>query len=79
MRLDNPIVHGECGKTWTGMLRSHCPACHRTFNRDSGAEAHRKGPHGPGRHCVDPATLGYTERDGIWYAPSAGNPWANRT
>lgn len=77
MRLGNqPIIHGACGKQWTGANRSHCPACHETFNRDSGAEAHRKGTHGGTRHCVAPSTLGYTLRGGIWYAPAPENsPW----
>lgn len=75
MRLANPIEHGECGKTWTGMLRAHCSACHRTFNRDSLADKHRRGPHGPERHCVDPAELGMVERDGIWYGPPADTAW----
>ncbi len=72
-----PITHGQCGKTWTGALRSHCPACHRTFNRDSGAERHRTGAYRDGgRTCTDPAALGFTLRDGIWYAPSSGEtPW----
>lgn len=74
------IVHGECGKSWTGGLRAHCPACHQTFNRDSGADKHRKGPYGGGRRCTDPATLGFTLRDGIWYAPSNGvNPFAAKS
>lgn len=51
------IIH-TCGSWWTGLSRAHCPACHRTFSCDSAADRHRKGPHGPDRHCVDPATVG---------------------
>lgn len=69
------FTHGECGSEWTGLTRSHCPACHRTFNRDGGAERHRTGRHGIDRRCQDPATLDYTERDGIWYTPAGDNPW----
>lgn len=71
MRLGTPITHGECGKSWTGMLRAHCAACHRTFNRDSLADKHRRGPFGDGRQCVDPDTLGMVERNGIWYGAPA--------
>lgn len=79
MHLSTPITHGACGKSWTGGLRAHCPVCHRTFNRDSGAEAHRTGTYSGGRTCSDPAALGYTERDGVWYAPAPANaPWGNR-
>lgn len=73
-RLDK-ITHAECGTTWTGLTRAHCPACHRTFNRDSLADKHRRGPFGTGRHCVDPLTLDMQEREGIWYGPAEGNPW----
>jgi hypothetical protein len=52
------ITHGECGKTWTGLRRAHCPACHETFNSDSAAEKHRIGKPGIDRRCVDPATVG---------------------
>ena len=52
------ITHGECGKTWTGLRRAHCPSCHETFNSDSAAEKHRVGKPGIDRRCVDPATVG---------------------
>jgi hypothetical protein len=48
----------SCGAWWTGLTRSHCPACHRTFSVDSAADRHRKGAFGKDRRCVDPATVG---------------------
>jgi hypothetical protein len=52
------IVHGACGQWWTGLSRSHCPACHRTFSGETAANRHRSGKHGTDRRCVDPATVG---------------------
>jgi hypothetical protein len=53
--LRGAITHGECGKTWTGLRRAHCPVCHETFNSDSAAEMHRRGKPGIDRHCVHPS------------------------
>lgn len=52
------ITHGECGKTWTGLRRSHCPSCHETFNSETAAEAHRRGRFGTDRRCIPPADAG---------------------
>lgn len=60
------IMHGECGKTWTGLRRAHCPACHITFNSDSAAEKHRVGKPGIDRRCVDPATVGLVPVEQPW-------------
>lgn len=60
------ITHGECGKTWTGLRRAHCPACHETFNSDSAAEKHRVGRPGIDRRCVDPATVGLIAVEQPW-------------
>jgi hypothetical protein len=43
---------------------AHCPTCHRTFGGVTGFDKHRS--HG---ECLDPATLGLVERDGVWRAP----------
>ncbi len=43
------IVHGQCGKTWTGLRREHCAGCHETFNSTTAGDRHRRG----GR-CLDP-------------------------
>jgi hypothetical protein len=76
------ITHGECGKTWTGLRRAHCPACHETFNSDSAAEKHRKGKPGPDRHCLPPASAGLvpTEQSwGIcWQTPGSDGRWNDR-
>lgn len=60
------ITHGECGKTWTGLRRAHCPACHETFNSDSAAEKHRTGKPGVDRRCADPATVGLVAVEQPW-------------
>lgn len=45
--------------------QAHCAAeCHLTFGGVSGFDAHRRNG-----ECVDPATLGMVERDGIWRKP----------
>lgn len=70
------ITHGECGKSWTGPTRAHCGACHETFNSESLADKHRKGPF-PGRHC-DTAGMRQDEA-GIWRAIRDDMPtWADR-
>lgn len=43
---------------------AHCPTCHRTFGGVTGFDAHRKDG-----HCLNPADLGYVERDGVWRLP----------
>lgn len=73
------ITHPECGQWWTGLSRSHCPACHCTFSVDSAADKHRKGAHGIDRHCVDPATVGLVPVDKpygvLWQNPGSDQPW----
>lgn len=73
--MRNSITHGECGKTWNGVTRAHCPACHETFNSDGGAEKHRTGPM-TARQCTPPVELGMVERDGVWLTPMGDAlPW----
>ncbi|MFK0182025.1 hypothetical protein ACIQVR_39445 [Streptomyces xanthochromogenes] len=60
------ISHGECGKTWTGLRRAHCPICHETFNSDSAAEKHRRGNYGIDRHCLPPADAGLVAVELPW-------------
>lgn len=44
---------------------AHCKSgCHRTFGGVRGFDNHRRDG-----QCVDPATIGLVERDGIWRAP----------
>lgn len=77
------ISHGACGKTWTGLRRAHCPACHETFNSDSAAEKHRRGTPGPDRRCVPPAEAGLVAVEQpwgtCWQTPSDGAWIAART
>lgn len=71
----------SCGAWWTGLTRAHCAAagCHRTFSVDSAADKHRKGPHGPDRHCVDPAQVGLVAVQkpygALWQNPGSDNAW----
>lgn len=53
----NAATH-SCGAWWTGLTRSHCPACCRTFSTDGAAGKHRVGKFGIDRRCVDPAAVG---------------------
>lgn len=41
--------------------QAHCAACHRTFGGVKGFDEHRKDG-----VCLDPATRGMTEVNGIW-------------
>ena len=60
------ITHGSCGKQWTGLRRSHCPACHETFNSEYAAEKHRVGPFGGGRKCAPPDEVGLVAVEQPW-------------
>ena len=44
--------------------QAHCGVCHRTWGGVTGFDAHRRDG-----VCLDPATLGYVERDGVWRTP----------
>lgn len=77
------ITHGACGKSWTGLSRSHCPACHETFNSDSAAEKHRTGRPGPDRRCLPAVEAGLVAVEqpwGVcWQTPTAeGDVWFER-
>lgn len=67
------IVHGACGRWWTGAERSHASCCHETFSSLSAFDAHRKG----GR-CNPPASVGLIARPKPfgdlwgWPAPEGG-------
>lgn len=64
--------------TEPSQANAHCSVCHRTFGSPSGFDKHRQmiggpkvgrrgvSPSGPLNECVDPATLGMTERGGVW-------------
>lgn len=58
----NAIRHPKCGGWWTGLGRSHCPVCCRTFSCDSAADKHRTGTHGVDRRCANPADVGLAAR-----------------
>lgn len=60
------IVHPQCGKTWSGLRREHCPACHETFNSTFAGDKHRKGEPAPGRRCVHPADAGLVPVEHSW-------------
>jgi hypothetical protein len=62
----NAIFH-NCGKRWTGLSRSHCPACHETFNSESAADKHRKGSVVDGnRRCIPPTEAGLVAVQQPW-------------
>lgn len=39
-----------------GDRTGHCHGCKSNFYGEAAWNAHRRGPHGPERHCIDPAT-----------------------
>lgn len=45
---------GRCKKTWTGLARCHCGACHETFAGIKAFDSHQVG----GNPCLDPALRG---------------------
>ncbi len=53
-----------CHTTWTGNRACHCRACCRSFSSVSAFDEHRRR-----FRCVDPATVGLVERDGVWSWP----------
>lgn len=66
------IVHPQCGSTWTGSRREHCPACCTTFNSNSAAEAHRRGTFSVDRRCITPTEAGLVAVEHDW-----GTAWQN--
>lgn len=77
------ITHGECGSTWTGLRRAHCPACHETFNSDSAADKHRTGKYGVDRHCIPPEKAGLVAVEQpwgtCWQTPGSDDRWTDHT
>ena len=75
------ITHGACGKTWTGVTRSHCPACHETFNSEYAAEKHRAGKPGIDRRCLPPAEAGLIASEQpwgqCWQTPGSDSRWTH--
>lgn len=55
----------RCGASWTGLSKAHCSECHRLFSVVSAFDKHRSqdGRHGT---CLNPASIGLVERDGVW-------------
>ena len=55
----NAIVHGACGRWWTGGERaSHCGSCHETFSSLTAFERHRRG-----LRCNPPTEVGLIARE----------------
>lgn len=56
----------RCGQTCTAptSMQAHCATCHRTFGGVTGFDAHRRAG-----ACLDPSTLGYANRAGVWRLP----------
>ena len=55
------------------MAISGCHPCGRTFSSLSAFDAHQAVDYTrrPAVQCMDPATLGMTEADGVWGSPEA--------
>lgn len=73
------IVHGACGKSWTGAGRVHCGGCHETFTGETAADKHRTGVFGVDRRCLPPMEAGLVAREKpwgvLWGAPAADMPF----
>lgn len=54
----------RCGRSWGGLRRSHCGACHHTFSSLTAFDKHRSG-----FLCRVPHTIGLVEREGVWGMP----------
>jgi hypothetical protein len=71
-------THGACGKSWGGLRREHCPACHETFNSQTAGDMHRVGHWDANdRRCLTPNAMtarGMVQREGVWY--SKAGSWA---
>lgn len=63
-RPSSPITCGGCERTWTGVRRAHCSACHETFNSPSLFDRHRTG-----HSCRSASTLGLENVAGVWMPP----------
>lgn len=74
------IVHGACGKSWTGLSVEHCPACHENFTGTSSGDRHRVNgeclPPGELRTRTGAAVLVLKQRVGftVWGRPGTFNP-----
>lgn len=60
------IVHGECGKAWTGGRREHCPRCHETFNSTWAADQHRRKTKKGKRICIHPLSVDLVPVEYSW-------------
>jgi hypothetical protein len=54
--------------------QAHCGTCHRTFGSVRGFDKHRRRG-----ECVDPATLGFEQRDRVWRQPITEDELARKT
>jgi len=72
-------THPKCGKSWTGMRRSHCPSCDETFNSDTAGDMHRVGDwtqENP-RRCLTREEMfgrGMVIREGAWLSRADSRP-----
>lgn len=57
--------HGACGASWTGLKRSHCSACHLTFNSLHSFDYHQTWTDGE----LACSTKGLVEKGGIYATP----------
>lgn len=58
------ITCGGCDRTWTGLRRAHCSACHQTFGGITSFDSHRRGD-----SCRTGASLGLELVSGVWRRP----------
>jgi hypothetical protein len=50
-----------CKKRWEAKAIAHCTGCHKTFKSVNAFDQHRKAG-----KCLDPASIGMSEKDGVW-------------
>jgi len=67
MILNGGHTCGGCSEVWTGLGRSHCGKCHRTFTTSNVFDQHRAINEQTSDHyCLNPESLDMISRDDIW-------------
>lgn len=76
------LTCGGCDAEWSGLGRSHCSGCHRTYSAPGLFDRHRQATAGHNR-CLDPARLRTKDGrpvmildNGLWRSAETDNRFA---